>query len=603
MKKRKAVAALAGLLAAIYAAGCVYFGGHLFPGTTVDGEDASFLDRAEVQKLLEERAAQGTLTVRAKGETFVLDRAGIASAEDAGQSAGNLFRRPVSLWPAECLRRHELHSGQKISFSRERAAQLLESEGVFSYSEEPVDARISEFEEGRGYTVIPDEDGFRAEREQLLDAVGDAVTAGATELDLTDTFSVRASVTADDAELNRICSEKNALVNHSFALKIGDAEQTLSGTELNSWLVTSREGQFGLDDGKITAYAEQLESAFAGKLASLSDASEGGRQYLVDAGRFKRILAACLRVTLPRAETAAEKKARERENSAVLRKAKRDARKAKTEEEKQRILAEAEAAEKPEPEMIALPYVTADSAPRGAAEEDTARGAERNAEQAAAQEAEQQEMRRAVLLDGVYIENLETEEAAQSRKEKALQQLPPATRANALLPDDPEAPASESSPEKARAARAEAVTLPEGVIYVPVVEADPGFLPGFGLDYIDISLENQHVVLYENARRVMESDCVTGLPTKERETHRGVFHINYKQRNRILRGQQKLYASFVNYWMPFDAGIGLHDATWRGKFGGKIYARAGSHGCVNLPLAFAKQLYARIYTGETVYVH
>ena len=101
----------------------------------------------------------------------------------------------------------------------------------------------------------------------------------------------------------------------------------------------------------------------------------------------------------------------------------------------------------------------------------------------------------------------------------------------------------------------------------------------------------------------MESDCVTGTPNRARETHKGVFQINYKQRNRVLRGSQRLYASFVNYWMPFDAGIGLHDATWRGQFGGTIYKSSGSHGCVNLPLSFAKKLYKRVYAGETVYVH
>ena len=39
----------------------------------------------------------------------------------------------------------------------------------------------------------------------------------------------------------------------------------------------------------------------------------------------------------------------------------------------------------------------------------------------------------------------------------------------------------------------------------------------------------------------------------------------------------------VTYWMPFNGGIGFHDATWRGCFGGQIYIWSGSHGCVNMP--------------------
>ena len=147
------------------------------------------------------------------------------------------------------------------------------------------------------------------------------------------------------------------------------------------------------------------------------------------------------------------------------------------------------------------------------------------------------------------------------------------------------------------------IVMAKDDLFVPVLAADPEFQLGHGLNYIDISIEKQRVILFENGRKVMESACVTGLPTRERATHYGNFRIAYKQRNRILRGSQNLYAAFVSYWMPFDGGIGLHDASWRGKFGGNIYQSNGSHGCINLPSAFAKQLYERITVGMPVYVH
>ena len=54
------------------------------------------------------------------------------------------------------------------------------------------------------------------------------------------------------------------------------------------------------------------------------------------------------------------------------------------------------------------------------------------------------------------------------------------------------------------------------------------------------------------------------------------------------------YESHVDYWMPFYGSYGLHDAKWRGSFGGDIYTYAGSHGCVNLPYSFAQKLYNAI---------
>ena len=57
------------------------------------------------------------------------------------------------------------------------------------------------------------------------------------------------------------------------------------------------------------------------------------------------------------------------------------------------------------------------------------------------------------------------------------------------------------------------------------------------------------------------------------------------------------YTTYVNFWMPFLGGYGLHDATWRGSFGGDIYHYDGSHGCVNLPYDAAAEIYDNISVG------
>jgi len=52
--------------------------------------------------------------------------------------------------------------------------------------------------------------------------------------------------------------------------------------------------------------------------------------------------------------------------------------------------------------------------------------------------------------------------------------------------------------------------------------------------------------------------------------------------------------------MPFNGDIGLHDATWRSRFGASIYKRDGSHGCVNLPLSAAKTIFEHVEAGFPV---
>lgn len=122
---------------------------------------------------------------------------------------------------------------------------------------------------------------------------------------------------------------------------------------------------------------------------------------------------------------------------------------------------------------------------------------------------------------------------------------------------------------------------------IPICKQNlPSTLPS---TYIEVDKENQHVYVYEDNQLVMESDCVTGLPPKH-TTPVGVYFISEQQKNKTLRGPG--YSSFVNRWMRLtNSGIGLHDATWRGAFGGNIYLHDGSHGCINLPKQFAYDLY------------
>ena len=119
---------------------------------------------------------------------------------------------------------------------------------------------------------------------------------------------------------------------------------------------------------------------------------------------------------------------------------------------------------------------------------------------------------------------------------------------------------------------------------------------GLGDSYVEIDLSRQKVWVYLNGKKEIETDCVSGCVKKGHATPTGVFFLTYKQKDRILRGKKLPngryeYQSHVNYWMPFNGGIGLHDATWRSKFGGDIYVTSGSHGCINLPKDKAEKIY------------
>ena len=596
-KQKKILGGAAIALCACYLGGAAFFAGHTYPNTTVDGKDASLLSYTRAQALITAAATEGSLGIRVKDLSYSLHRKDVLGVESRDNWKEALSEGSSFAWPLALFRRHELLSKRTLDVHREEVEKHLEEQGLFELSLPAKDATLSEFAEDAGYSIVPAETGWSANKDEILNLVEQALVSDRTELDLTDTFAVQPAVQTDDAALTEKMNVRNLLVQHNFTFFIGPVTQQLDSATLNSWLVETREGATGLDYASIEAYVNGLQDRFTPSLASLS-AENGGENYIVDSELTMQILCNKLGINRPARETDAQRRTREAANAKILKQAKRAAKREKNKEKAEQILREAEAKQTPAPELIATLK----------SEEERAADAENP-------------ILVAKLRDGIFIENLPDEAAAEPELATPSETVRVETvgsdtitigaapaeseTVESLNPEGRSSEATESTEPTREAPKSlnGEVKMAKDDIFVPVLAADPEFQLGHGLTYIDISIEKQRVILFENGRKVMESACVTGTPNRERATHYGSFRINYKQRNRILRGSQKLYEAFVSYWMPFDGGIGLHDATWRGSFGGNIYKSNGSHGCINLPPAFAKQLYERVTVGMPVYVH
>ena len=125
-----------------------------------------------------------------------------------------------------------------------------------------------------------------------------------------------------------------------------------------------------------------------------------------------------------------------------------------------------------------------------------------------------------------------------------------------------------------------------------------------GGTYVEVNLSMQHVLLYKDGKLVDESDCVTGKDNSY--TPPGVYSITYKDhtyKNHKVALVGENYSSDVMYFIPFFGNIGLHDASWRSQFGGDIYKKNGSHGCVNLPLSMAESIFNTVDKDMPVVVY
>ncbi len=122
-----------------------------------------------------------------------------------------------------------------------------------------------------------------------------------------------------------------------------------------------------------------------------------------------------------------------------------------------------------------------------------------------------------------------------------------------------------------------------------------------GQDFIEVDTLLQKLYLIKDGKLLLETDVVTGMPSKKWATPKMIVSVYAKRTDVVLKGQG--YASPVSFWMPVYKGIGLHDASWQPSFGGERYLEHGSRGCINLSYDDAKVIFDNVYVGFPVIIY
>lgn len=133
----------------------------------------------------------------------------------------------------------------------------------------------------------------------------------------------------------------------------------------------------------------------------------------------------------------------------------------------------------------------------------------------------------------------------------------------------------------------------------------------WGTTFLEVDLSAQYMWYIVDGTVVLETPVVTGEPIPEKITPQGVYSILEMLQDTYLKGNlrpdgTREYVTHVDYWMRVTwSGIGFHDAIWQRSFGGSRnqIPGVGSHGCINMPLDKAEELYFMLALGTPVVIH
>lgn len=105
---------------------------------------------------------------------------------------------------------------------------------------------------------------------------------------------------------------------------------------------------------------------------------------------------------------------------------------------------------------------------------------------------------------------------------------------------------------------------------------------------ITVDLHKRMLFVWDGGKIINQSKVSIGLPKTPTVT--GSFKIRRKIPSQTMKGESKFYGKYLYKNVPnimyFYQGYAIHGSYWI-----KYFGTQASHGCVNVPLDFAKWLY------------
>lgn len=234
-----------------------------FPRTTVNGMDVSGKSVEEVKQMIAAGIEGYTLTLEPRGggaEVIRGTEIGLHPEYDGALEAILDAQEPLR-WGIDAMEQKEYTIGTMMAYDRQKletavsALPSLDPENMTK----PVDARISDYTEGMGYEIVPEERGNLLKQDVVMAGVEEAIQnmSGKLVLEELDAY-VKPEVTADDPELAAQVETWNRLTQMTVTYRFGRSTEVLDGDTIHQWLQDDGRGGVALDKEQVVEYVKQM---------------------------------------------------------------------------------------------------------------------------------------------------------------------------------------------------------------------------------------------------------------------------------------------------------------------------------------------------------
>lgn len=234
-----------------------------FPKTIINGMDASGRSVEEIKQMIASGIDGYSLVLETRGggeERISGAEIGLHPEYDGSLETLLGAQEPLR-WGIDGREEKEYTIGTMMAYDQQKLDAAVSGLACLDPANvtEPADAKMSEYIDGVGYQIIPEEQGSLIKEDVLMTGVQDAILNISDRLVLEDLdVYVKPQVTSDNPELTAQVESWNKYVQTTVTHRFGSTTEVLDGSTIHQWLYDDGTGKAALDGTRVKEYVRQL---------------------------------------------------------------------------------------------------------------------------------------------------------------------------------------------------------------------------------------------------------------------------------------------------------------------------------------------------------
>ena len=262
-----AVGGLSAAALAVYAAGGIYFQSHFYPGTTVNGVNASGASVDAVEEQISNVAKDYSLTlVEDGGRTEVISQEDVGLVIDAGDGQINSFMESQNGWGwiNALAAPVDYNSKGIVTYDKKKLKKTVKRLGCVNNKNAVKTEDASPVYDGNKFVAVPEVYGTEIDVNRFAKKLDNALINLKESVDLSEEgYYNQPNVKADSEEMQGLLSKMNQIVDTKIVYHVGEAREEVNRDTIASWLTSP--------DGRTLAFNEETMRAFIDQMAAKYD--------------------------------------------------------------------------------------------------------------------------------------------------------------------------------------------------------------------------------------------------------------------------------------------------------------------------------------------